>query len=85
VPGLPKKARCWLRRHLAKAVLLAPSLDLQEGDEPANLILYPLEAYECRELLLEFGERTRRILPAWVDLLEQNGRRTKHPPDLLAD
>jgi hypothetical protein len=73
------------RRHLGQAVLLAPSLDLQEGDESANLILYPLKADERRELLLELDKRARRILPAWFDLLEPIGRRTKRTPDLLTD
>jgi len=73
------------RRHLGQALLLAPSLDLQEGDESANLILYPLEADKCREFLLELWQRTRRILPAWFDPLEPIGRRTKRLLDLLTD
>jgi hypothetical protein len=62
-------------------VLLALSLDLQEGDEAPNLILDPLETDECRELLLELRERARRI--SWFNLLKPIGRRTKRPPNLL--
>jgi hypothetical protein len=73
------------RRYLRQALLLAPRLHLQEGDEPGHLILHSLQANELCELLLDLSERTRSNLHSWLDLLEPFSRRTKRPPELRPD
>ena len=48
------------RRHLRQAVLLAPRLHLEEGDERVHLLLHRLEADERVELRLQLRQRPRR-------------------------
>ena len=48
------------RRDLGEAVLLAPRLHLEEGDERAHLLLDRVEPDERVELRLQLVERARR-------------------------
>ena len=56
------------RRHLRQAGLLAASLDAEERDERANLLLHRLEAGQRVELGQQLLERPRRVLLLAQDL-----------------
>ena len=73
------------RRHLGQPLLLALRLDLQEGDQRGHLILDSLQANQLCELVLNFGERTRRGLHSWLDLFEPLDCRTQGPAELRPD
>ena len=73
------------RRYLRQALLLAPRLHLQEGDERGHLILDSFQANQLCELLLDLGEGTWSNLHPWLDLFEPFSCRTKRPPELRPD
>ena len=82
--GVAEEDEVLARGHLGQVVLLAARLDLEERDEPVNLLLDGLEAHEAVEFCLDLCERSwlgPGAEPVGEELLDL---RTRRPTELVA-